>query len=68
MDNIENQLRILAKMFPNDMAFGSEVRKLVFQMRKEDHEKRKEEWDKLKTTDDFLRVMDKREKQKNENN
>jgi len=45
-------------MFPNDMSFGSEVRKLVFELRRNRFKSRKEKWDELTTTEDFLRSMD----------
>ena len=54
MNELEKKLKVLAKMFPNDMAFGAEVRNIVWEIRKKESEERKEEWDKLKTTDDFL--------------
>mgnify|MGYP000748588553 CR=1 FL=1 len=58
MKALEESLITLSKMFPNDMSFGSEVRKLVFELRRNRFKSRKEKWDELTTTEDFLRSMD----------
>ena len=60
MSELESQIRILEKMFPDDAAFGKEVRKIALELRNVDFTKRKEEWDKLKTTKDFLEWEEKR--------
>jgi hypothetical protein len=68
MKKLKKTLIALAKIYPNDAVFGEEVRKIVWEMSKKKFEKQKKSWDKLKTTEDFLRVMDKRKNKINENN
>lgn len=64
MNEIESKIRILAKMFPEDLALGSEVRKLANELKGSDFTQRKKEWDTLKTTKGFLECEERRKQNK----
>lgn len=54
MDSLENKLIVLSKMFPNDMVFGAEVRKVVKKIKSERNDGDLLE---LKTQEDLFEAM-----------
>ena len=71
MENLEQTLKTLAKLYPNDMAFGEEVRKIVWEIKRVEHITKKEEWDSFTATQEYEMNEIRRKhknKQTNENN
>lgn len=71
MENLEQTLKTLAKVYPNDMVFGAEVRKIVWKMKRIEHISKKEEWDAFTATQEYeMNEIRKKHKNKqtNENN
>jgi len=71
MENLEQTLITLAKLYPNDTVFGEEVRKIVWQLRKVQKNTEIKEWDSFTATQEY--EMDQirkkyKNKQINENN
>jgi hypothetical protein len=62
---------MLAKLYPNDYVFGEEVRKIVWQLRKDEKIAELGEWDIFNTTQEYEMNEIRRKhknKQTNENN
>lgn len=53
MENLEKTLITLARLYPNDMVFGEEVRKIVWQLRKTEKTTETKKWDSFTATQEY---------------